>query len=46
MLPLLRYLRLIVAEAVLYGLSLILTGDLDDISALAAQHTYVRAYGV
>lgn len=37
---------LIVAEAALHGPSLILTGDLDDISALAAQHTDVRIHAV
>ncbi len=36
---------LIVAEAVLHGASVILTGDLDDISALAANHDHVRVYG-
>jgi predicted nucleic acid-binding protein len=37
---------LIVAEAVLHGTSVILTGDLEDISALAANHTYVRVYAI
>lgn len=33
---------LIVAEAILHGASLILTGDPDDISALAANHPHVQ----
>jgi hypothetical protein len=37
---------LIVAEAVLHGASLILTGDLDDFAALAANHAHVRVYSV
>lgn len=37
---------LIVAEAVLAGASVILTGDVDDIAALAAYHPAVRVYGV
>ncbi len=37
---------LIVAEAVLHGASVILTGDLEDMSALVANHTFVRVYGV
>jgi predicted nucleic acid-binding protein len=37
---------LIVAEAVLYGASLILTGDLGESVALAANHPHVQVYGV
>ena len=37
---------LIVAEAVLHGPSLILTGDVEDLSALAANHPSVRVYGI
>jgi predicted nucleic acid-binding protein len=37
---------LIVAEAVLHGASLILTSDLDDFAALAANHAHVRVYSV
>jgi predicted nucleic acid-binding protein len=37
---------LIVAEAVLHGPSVVLTGDLGDISALAANHKHVRVQGI
>ena len=37
---------LIVAEAVLHGPSVILTGDPSDISALAANHRHVRVHGI
>lgn len=37
---------LIVAEAVLDGPTLILTGDLVDITALAADHPHVRVYSI
>jgi predicted nucleic acid-binding protein len=37
---------LIVAEAVLHGPSVVLTGDLSDMSALAANHGHVRVHAL
>jgi predicted nucleic acid-binding protein len=37
---------LVVAEAVLHGPAVILTGDLGDLSALAANHRHVQVHGI
>lgn len=37
---------LVVAEAVFGGPAVILTSDIDDLSALAAGHSHIRVYGV
>ena len=37
---------LVVAEAILGGAAILLTGDMDDFSALAAAHPHVIVYGL
>lgn len=37
---------MVVAEAVLGEPAIVLTGDVDDLSALAAGHSHVRVYGI